>query len=122
MISRRSSLLTLFSGLALAVPLTSLAAPPPGRLLAAQCAQCHGTNGKTVGDIESLVGESAQELYNETLEMKYSNKTGDIMHRQAMGYSPEQLMLIAQYYAGLNGGSGSTKEEDDKSRENKNDD
>jgi len=93
---------------ALASPLgTAQAQPPAGRLLASQCAQCHGTNGRAVGDMESLAGESARELYEEMLEMKNSNDTSDIMHRQAKGYSEAQLWLIAQYYAGLNsGGSG----------------
>lgn len=92
---------------ALASPLgTAQAQPPAGRLLASQCAQCHGTNGRAVGDMESLAGESARELYKEMLEMKNSNKTSDIMHRQAKGYSEAQLWLIAQYYAGLNSGGG----------------
>lgn len=102
MISHRRSLLALLSSLALVVPLTSLAAPPPGRLLAAQCAQCHGTDGRSVSGIDSLAGESAQELYNEMREMK--NKTddpGNIMHPVAMAYTDQQLRLIAQYFAGL---------------------
>ncbi|MCC9000782.1 MAG: c-type cytochrome [Candidatus Contendobacter sp.] len=102
MTSRRRSLLTLLSSLALAIPLTSLAAPPPGRLLAAQCAQCHGTNGRSVSGIDSLAGESAQELYNEMREMKNKNgDAGNIMHPVAMAYTDQQLQLIAQYFAGL---------------------
>ncbi|MBK8964451.1 MAG: cytochrome C [Candidatus Competibacteraceae bacterium] len=107
MISNYRVLLTFLSGLALAIPLTGWTAPPAGRLLASQCAQCHGTNGQAVGDIDSLRGESAQEIYEEVLEMKYSTKTNDIMHRQAKGYTDAQIRLIADYYAGLgNGGSG----------------
>jgi cytochrome c553 len=96
------------AGLAsLALPLsTALAAPPAGRLLAAQCAQCHGTGGQSASGIDSLAGESASELYSEMLEMKYSQDTGDIMHRQARGYTEEQIRLIANYYATLSGGGG----------------
>ena len=108
MISHYRVLLTFLSGLALAIPLTGRTAPPAGRLLASQCAQCHGTNGQAAGDIDSLLGESAQELYEEVLEIKYSTNTNDTMHRQAKGYTDAQLRLIADYYAGLgNGGSGS---------------
>lgn len=51
--------------------------------------------------MDSLRGESAGEIYDELQEMKYSAKTNDIMHRQAKGYTDQQLWLIAAYYAGL---------------------
>ena len=96
MISNYRVLLTFLSGLALAIPLTGWTAPPAGRLLASQCAQCHGTNGQAVGDIDSLRGESAQEIYEEVLEMKYSTKTNDIMHRQAKGYTLSLIHILTQ--------------------------
>lgn len=40
------------SGLILSIPLVGQAEPPMGRLLASQCAQCRGTDGRTVGDIK----------------------------------------------------------------------
>ena len=105
MLLRPYWVLTGFSCLALLAPLSGQAAPPTGRLLASQCAQCHGTEGQSVGDIDSLRGESAGELYNEMLEMKYDNKPSDIMHSQAKGYTDTQIRLIADYYAGLSGGA-----------------
>lgn len=95
---------------------TVQAQSPAGRLLASQCAQCHGTNGRAVGDMESLAGESARELYGEMLEMKNSNDASDIMHRQAKGYSDAQLWLIAQYYATLSGGGSNDSGGDDRDR------
>ena len=68
----------------------------PSRLLAAQCAQCHGTNG--TGGFESLTGRNAASLYNGLLEMK-ARPIENIMDRQARGYTDEQLWLIAQYFA-----------------------
>lgn len=88
--------------------MTVLAQPPAGRLLASQCAQCHGTNGQSVGGIDKLAGESAQEIYQELLEMKYSSKTNDLMHRQAKGYNESQLWLISQYYGSLGNAKVST--------------
>lgn len=99
------------AGLLLLAPLAAQAEPPIGRLLASQCAQCHGTDGRAVGDMDSLAGED--ELWEEMQEMKYSNDTGDIMHRQAKGYTEEQIRLIAQYYAGVNSrGDGATESGD----------
>jgi len=96
------------SSLILLIPFTGQAAPPPGRLLASQCAQCHGTDGRAVGGMDRLAGESMNELWEEMLEMKYSGDMGDIMHRQAKGYTEEQIRLIAQYYAGTSSRGNAT--------------
>jgi cytochrome c553 len=72
-----------------------------GRLLAAQCAQCHGTNGRAVAGFEDLAGKNALEMYEELLEMKYRPTAESIMDRQAKGYTEEQLRAIADYFASL---------------------
>lgn len=82
----------------------ALAAPPAGRLLAAQCAQCHGTGGSGRG-FEELAGESAQEIYGDLREMKYRTRIESIMDRQARGYTDQQLRAIADYF-GSQPGSG----------------
>ena len=76
--------------------LAQTALPPAGRLLASNCFQCHGTNGKGPG-FDTLAGKSASELYNELKEFQ-SGKEGDgIMARHAMGYSDAQLRALAQW-------------------------
>lgn len=80
------------------------------RLLASQCAQCHGTNGKAVGEMESLAGESYAELLDELREMKADLDPRDIMHRQAAGYTDDQLARIARYFASLPGGDVNERE------------
>ena len=70
---------------------------PSGRLLASNCFQCHGTDGKGPG-FEKLAGKSANDIYHELVEMR-SGKEGDgLMSRHAMGYSDAQLRAIAQYF------------------------
>lgn len=69
----------------------------PGRLLASQCAQCHGTNGAGPG-FDNIAGKSATELYHELSEMKYRPIEG-IMDRQARGYTDYQLRQISEYLA-----------------------
>jgi cytochrome c553 len=68
---------------------------PPGRLLASQCGQCHGTDGKGPG-FDDLAGKSASDIYNDLREMKVRPVEG-IMDRQARGYTDQQLRLIADY-------------------------
>jgi cytochrome c553 len=80
-------------------------APDGARLLAAQCFQCHGTAGNSQSGIDSIGGDSAAHLVDEMLEMKYSTELNDIMHRQAMGYSEDQIRSIATYLAALPKGS-----------------
>lgn len=82
----------------LAFSQTSLSAPPAGQLLAAQCAQCHGTNGAGPG-FDDIDGESAGELFHELLEMK-NRRVESIMDMQARGYTDAQLLDIANYLAG----------------------
>lgn len=89
---------------------------PPGRLLASQCFQCHGTNGNPTAGWERLAGKSAGSIYEELVEMrgKADNEHG-LMRVHAMGYTDNQLNLIAQYFASQSrtGSSGSsTKKED----------
>ncbi|MEB4591012.1 c-type cytochrome [Candidatus Thiothrix sp. Deng01] len=80
---------------------TAAYTPNDGRLLAAQCFQCHGTDGGSVSGIEGIGGESASGLASELLEMKNSSVTDDIMHKQIRGYSDAQISAIATYLAGL---------------------
>ncbi len=77
---------------------------PPGRLLASQCAQCHGTDGNAVSGFESIAGED--DIYGELLEMKRKRVPESIMDRQARGYTDEQLRLIADYLRSIAPASG----------------
>jgi cytochrome subunit of sulfide dehydrogenase len=71
--------------------------PPPGRLLASNCFQCHGTNGRGPG-FDRLAGKSASELYKELKEYQSGKEgTNDIMARHAMGYTDAQLRQIADW-------------------------
>ncbi|MEZ5929503.1 MAG: hypothetical protein R3C55_13620 [Parvularculaceae bacterium] len=70
------------------------------RLLASQCAQCHGTNGRSVGGIDSLAGEEYFDLLDKLIDMSRPGETGGIMKHQAR-YTRDQMKLIAQYYSSL---------------------
>jgi sulfide dehydrogenase cytochrome subunit len=74
-------------------------APHPARLLAANCFQCHGTNGRSVNGIDSLAGKSAAELYEELLEMRSRPANRQIMNVHAHGYTKPQLRAIADYFS-----------------------
>ena len=84
----------LLTGLAPAQAQTAVS--PAGRLLASNCFQCHGTNGKGPG-FDKLAGKSASELYKEMKEFQSGKEGDNIMARHVMGYSDAQLRALAQW-------------------------
>ncbi|NRT56198.1 c-type cytochrome [Sphaerotilus uruguayifluvii] len=73
---------------------SSAQTPPPGRLLASNCFQCHGTNGKGPG-FETLAGKPSGEIYKDLLEMRSGKEGSGLMVRHAMGYTDAQLRLLS---------------------------
>ena len=71
------------------------------RLLASQCAQCHGTNGYSQNDIEGIAGEDAKDMFEDLTDMKGEDQPENIMDHQALGYTDDQIRRIASYYATL---------------------
>lgn len=70
----------------------------PGRLLASNCFQCHGTHGKGPG-FERLAGESASEIYNEMKKFQAGKEGNGIMAKHALGYTDAQLRALADWLA-----------------------
>ena len=68
----------------------------PGRTLAANCFQCHGTDGY---GLEHLAGESASEIIEELQEMKFKSVRKEIMNVHAQAYTDAEIRLIADYFA-----------------------
>lgn len=94
------------AALALAAGFSALSAVPVhaadanlARNLAATCANCHGTNGKSLGGMESLAGVEKDKLIGKLKEFRSGAKPATIMHQLSKGYSEEQLDLIAAWFA-----------------------
>lgn len=68
---------------------------PNGRLLASNCFQCHGTNGKGPG-FEQLAGHSREEIAKGLKALQLENE-GSIMNAHAMGYTDAQINALADY-------------------------
>lgn len=71
----------------------------PGRLLASNCFQCHGTNGHSANEIDSLQGED--DIYQEMHEMQSDQANDNIMYVHAQAYTDEEIRLIADYFASM---------------------
>lgn len=67
----------------------------PGRVLASNCFQCHGTNGYA-GELK--IGEqSASSIISDMNEMRTKNPGSNIMNVHARAYTTEEIKLIANY-------------------------
>ncbi len=75
------------------------AEPQPGRLLASNCFQCHGTNGNPVGGFDRLAGKSSREIYEELREYRLGKEDSGIMMFHARGYTDAQLRAIADFFS-----------------------
>lgn len=101
--------------LLLCLPVTALGQDPAtvDRLIASQCAQCHGTDGYPTGDIDKIAGKEIKDLYDKLIDMKSEDRAEDVMDHQAWGYTDEQLYRIARYYSTLPESGGGEDEEDE---------
>jgi len=70
--------------------------PPPGRLLASNCFQCHGTNGKGPG-FDKLAGKSANEIYKDLKEFQSGKEGTGLMAKHSMGYTDAQMRQLSQW-------------------------
>lgn len=82
--------------LALSLGAQAQTAPPPGRLLASNCFQCHGTNGKGPG-FDRLAGKSSSEIYKDLKEFQSGKEGNGIMAKHAMGYTDAQLRSLSSW-------------------------
>lgn len=74
--------------------------PQLARNLAATCANCHGTDGRSSTDrIPALAGKPAADLQQQMAAFKSGARPATIMHQIAKGYTDAQVELIAGYFA-----------------------
>ena len=75
--------------------------PNLARNLAATCANCHGTDGRSVAGAgnESLAGTDKDTLMQKLRDFRSGTRPATIMHQISRGYTEAQLELIAAYFA-----------------------
>ena len=68
--------------------------------LAANCANCHGTFGKTSQDaaLPSLAGMKSDYIVEQMQAFKSAARSATIMHQIAKGFSYEQIKSFAGYF------------------------
>lgn len=69
------------------------------RSLAASCANCHGTNGRSAGGIPSLAGQSRNSIASAMRDYRDGKRPATVMHQLAKGYTEQQIDMLAAYFA-----------------------
>ena len=73
--------------------------PNLGRDIAANCANCHGTDGRSRGGVPSLAGRDAASIVKQVREFRDGTKSSTIMQQLAKGYTDSQIEAAAAYFA-----------------------
>lgn len=71
--------------------------PNLGRNIAANCANCHGTDGKSIGGMPGLAGRSRADLVQVMKEFRDGKRAATIMHQLSKGYTDAQIEAVAGY-------------------------
>ena len=85
--------------LPMATPVAGQGMSNAARSLAAGCANCHGTNGVSVGEMGSLAGMPKDEIARKMQDFKTGRVPGTIMPQLAKGYTDEQIDLVAAWFS-----------------------
>jgi cytochrome c553 len=71
------------------------------RALAANCAACHGTNGRPApgSTLAGLAGKPKEELLTAMNQFKAGKKPATLMHQIAKGYTDAELEALADHFS-----------------------
>ena len=71
------------------------------RATAAMCANCHGTDGRTVDGsaIPSLVGMPKEYMIRQLDAFRNGKREATVMHQITKGLTAEQIEAVSSYYA-----------------------
>lgn len=89
-----------------AAMLGALAAAPAaaqnqGAYLASNCANCHGTEGRSAGGIPSIAGQPRGYFIEQMNDFKAGKRPATIMHQLAKGYTDAQIAQLADHFSKL---------------------
>ena len=93
----------LLSGMAASTALAQDATALRTRSLAATCANCHGTEGRTTegSTIPSLAGMPRDYLITQVKAFKDGSRPATVMHQLSKGFTDQQIESVATYFAAL---------------------
>jgi cytochrome c553 len=111
--SRSRSIAALLLAACGCVHAQTAAAPTDGpatlrtRSLAAQCAQCHGTEGRALpgAEMPGLAGMPASSFVEQMKAFRAGSRPSSVMQQLAKGFNDAQVDQLARYFAAQPAGS-----------------
>ena len=74
--------------------------PGSGRNLAAGCAICHGTEGRSAGkELPSLAGLPKDYIVGRMADFRDGKRPSTVMHQISRGYTEAQIEAMAAWFA-----------------------
>jgi sulfide dehydrogenase cytochrome subunit len=70
-----------------------------GRDIAANCANCHGTDGRSRGAVPAIAGQDKAYLVQQLKDFRDGKRPSTIMQQLAKGYTDTQIEAAAAYLA-----------------------
>jgi len=70
-----------------------------GRVLASNCANCHGVDGRSAGGMPTLSGYQRDAMITTMQAFRSGQRSATIMHQLAKGYTDEQITLLAEHFS-----------------------
>src|SRR6266545_974381 len=70
-----------------------------GRDVAANCATCHGTDGKSRGAVPSLAGQDKAYIVQQVKDFRDGKRPSTIMQQLAKGYTDAEIDAAAAHFA-----------------------
>jgi cytochrome c553 len=74
---------------------------PRARFMAANCAYCHGPEGRSLGAIPSLDGLEPGYFVAQMKAFRDGSRPGTVMQKHAAGYTEAEYAALAKYFAAV---------------------
>ncbi|NQU62004.1 MAG: c-type cytochrome [Rhodospirillales bacterium] len=71
-----------------------------GAVLANTCYSCHGTDGKSVGDMPTISGKSQKFIADKMKSFKAGKLDPTVMNRIAKGFTDSEIDALAKHFSG----------------------
>lgn len=89
----------LMVAMAMSLALSAVHAEQNVVLLAASCAACHGTEGRSVGNMPRLAGLDESYFIEQMLKFQTGQAPATVMMHHATGYTAEEIAKLARYFS-----------------------
>jgi sulfide dehydrogenase cytochrome subunit len=71
-----------------------------GAVLTNTCFSCHGTDGKSAGDMPTIAGKSEDFITQKLKAFKSGEIEATVMNRIAKGFTDDEIAALAKFFSG----------------------